>query len=441
MSLHDDRSPASWHDDSWRGCAVAQHPVYEGEDAARLRSVEQRLRSFPGLVSHSRADALRTLLANIADSPEGFVIQGGECAESFADFSEQSIDGHIDLLHDFARILATVRPGPMACIGRMAGQFAKPRSEDRESVGNRSIPVYRGDLINDKCPEAALRRPDPARLETGYFQAAAVLNHLSNRLNVPSPHLDSDRVARAIFTSHEALHLHYEQALLRRSPSGAVHASSADFLWIGKRTLQLDGAHVEFMRGIGNPIGIKVDADVSADTLLRLVDMLNPANVAGRLTLISRMGLERSERLYRLANALSAQGRREFWICDPMHGNTIRTPSGRKTRRLSDMMLEYAEFADVMSALGSKPKGVHVEMTPDDVVECIHDGAADDYALSRAYRTACDPRLNANQARHFASLIARCIDDSTNRNVPRAPKADDTRQPGRGDIARLINAH
>ncbi len=438
-----------WTPASWRGRQVRQGPSYPDQDALAL--VEARLAKYPPLVFAGEARRLRDSLA-LAANGQAFVLQGGDCAESFGDFTANVIRDTFRVLLQMAVVLTFGASVPVVKLGRMAGQFAKPRSSDTETIDGETLPSYRGDIVNGPEFTAAARIPDPARMETGYFQSAGTLNllrafagggyadlHEVHRWNLDfaarSPlaaryqdiasridetlafmaacgmsSLNTPQIRETDFyTSHEALLLPYEQALTRvDSTSGDHYACSAHFLWIGDRTRQLDGAHVEFLRGVRNPIGLKVGPTMEADELLRLIDALNPADEAGRLTLISRMGAERVHAcLPPLLRAVSRAGRKVVWLCDPMHGNTISTAAKVKTRSFDSILAEVRGFFDAHADEGSWAGGVHVEMTGQEVTECV--GGAHrltEADLGGRYETFCDPRLNAEQSLELAFLIA-----------------------------------
>jgi 3-deoxy-7-phosphoheptulonate synthase len=441
--------PTTWSPDSWRSRPIRQVPAYP--DPARLTAMEDRLRRYPPLVFAGEARRLKAALGQVADG-RAFVLQGGDCAESFGDFTANIIRDTFRVLLQMAVVLTFGASVPVVKMGRMAGQFAKPRSSDTETIDGETLPSYRGDIINgpEFTPEA--RIPDPARMETAYFQSAGTLNllrafasggyadlHEVHRWNLGfvarSPLVERYRdLAHRIdetlafmqacgmnsvttpqiretdfYTSHEALLLPYEQALTRvDSTSGDWYACSAHFLWIGDRTRQPDGAHVEFLRGVKNPIGMKVGPSMDPDELVRLIEILNPDDELGRLTLISRMGAEKVERMLPpLVRAVKRAGRRVVWLCDSMHGNTISTAARLKTRSFDAILQEVRGFFDVHAAEGTWAGGVHVEMTGRDVTECV--GGAHrltEADLSRNYETFCDPRLNAEQSLELAFLVA-----------------------------------
>jgi 3-deoxy-7-phosphoheptulonate synthase len=440
---------SGWTPGSWRDRPIVQVPSYP--DAAKLASMEARLSRFPPLVFAGEARRLKASLA-LAASGQAFVLQGGDCAESFGDFTANIIRDTFRVLLQMAVVLTFGGAMPVVKLGRMAGQFAKPRSSDFETINGESLPSYRGDIINGPDFSAAARIPDPTRMEFAYFQSAGTLNllrafasggyadlHEVHRWNLdfversPLAERYRDLAARIdetlsfmgacgltsisapqiretdFYTSHEALLLPYEQALTRvDSTSGDHYACSAHFLWIGDRTRQVDGAHVEFMRGVKNPIGLKVGPSTDPDGLLRLIDILDPDNEPGRLTLISRMGADKiADKLPRLLRTVKRAGRNVVWLSDPMHGNTISTTNNVKTRRFDSIIGELSAFFDIHAAEGTVPGGVHVEMTGQDVTECV--GGARQLSeadLGNRYETFCDPRLNAEQALELAFLIA-----------------------------------
>ncbi len=440
---------AKWTPDSWRARPIRQVPAYP--DPERLSEMEARLGKYPPLVFAGEARRLKAALAQVAEG-RAFVLQGGDCAESFSDFTANIIRDTFRVLLQMAVVLTFGAGLPVVKMGRMAGQFAKPRSSDTETIDGETLPSYRGDIINGPEFTPGSRVPDPARMEFGYFQSAGTLNllrafatggysdlHEVHRWNLdfaarsPLAARYQDLAARIeetlafmaacgmtslstpqiretdFYTSHEALLLPYEQALTRvDSTSGDWYACSAHFLWIGDRTRQPEGAHVEFLRGVKNPLGLKVGPTTTQDDLLRLIATLNPDNEPGRLTLISRMGADKVESLLTpLLRAVKREGAKVVWLCDPMHGNTISTPSKLKTRNFDAILREVRGFFDAHADAGTWAGGVHVEMTGREVTECI--GGArrlteDD--LSDAYETFCDPRLNAEQSLELAFLVA-----------------------------------
>ncbi|EKM98830.1 MULTISPECIES: class II 3-deoxy-7-phosphoheptulonate synthase [unclassified Acidocella] len=440
---------SGWTPQSWRTCPIRQVPSYP--DPAKLAAMEARLAKFPPLVFAGEARNLKAHLAAAAKG-EAFVLQGGDCAESFGDFTANVIRDTFRVLLQMAVVLTFGGAMPVVKLGRMAGQFAKPRSSDNETIGDVTLPSYRGDIINAPEFTAQARIPDPTRMEFGYFQSAGTLNllrafasggyadlHEVHRWNLDfvekSPlaakYQDlSTRIDETLrfmaacglssaatpqiretdfYTSHEALLLPYEEALTRvDSTSGDNYACSAHFLWIGDRTRQLDGAHVEFMRGIKNPIGMKVGPSMEVDDLLRIMDVLDPENEPGRLTLITRMGAGKvAEKLPPLLRAVKQAGRSPVWLCDAMHGNGITTAAKIKTRRFDDIVAELRGFFDAHEAEGTVAGGAHLEMTGRDVTECVGGarGLSED-GLGERYETFCDPRLNAEQSLEVAFYLA-----------------------------------
>lgn len=439
----------TWSPASWREKPAKQMPTYTDMDA--LNATEDQLAALPPLVFAGEARNLKTKLADVAEG-RAFLLQGGDCAESFSEFSADKIRDTFRVLLQMAVTMTYGGSLPVVKIGRVAGQFAKPRSSDTETINGVELPSYRGDNINGFDFTAESRVPDPQRMVRAYHQASSTLNllrafaqggyadlsrvhawnlefvegsplgaryqELASRIDdalrfmaacgVTSKSVPSLRTVD-FYTSHEALLLNYEQALTRRdSLTGGWYDTSAHFLWVGARTHQEDGAQIEFVRGIENPLGMKVSPAMEADELIRLIDILNPNNEAGRLTLISRMGAEGvTDALAPLVRRVKAEGRSVVWSCDPMHGNTIKSGNGFKTRPFDAILQEVRGFFAVHKAEGTHPGGVHFEMTGSDVTECVG-GAEDikDEDLSSRYHTACDPRLNANQSLELAFLIA-----------------------------------
>jgi 3-deoxy-7-phosphoheptulonate synthase len=450
-----------WTPASWRDCPIRQVPSYPDPD--RLAAMEARLTRFPPLVFAGEARRLQAQLA-LSSTGQAFVLQGGDCAESFGDFTANVIRDTFRVLLQMAVVLTFGGAVPVVKLGRMAGQFAKPRSSDTETIGGVTLPSYRGDIVNGPEFSAQARLPDPARMEFGYFQSAGTLNllrafasggyadlHEVHRWNLDfvekSPLVERyrDLAARIdetltfmgacgltsisapqiretdFYTSHEALLLPYEQALTRvDSTTGDHYACSAHFLWIGDRTRQLDGAHVEFMRGIKNPIGMKVGPTMEADDLLRIMDVLDPRNEPGRLTLIARMGADKvAAKLPPLLRAVRGAGRTPVWLCDPMHGNTVATAQKVKTRRFDAIVSELKTFFDVHAAEGTVAGGAHVEMTGRDVTECVGGARGiSEEDLGTRYETFCDPRLNAEQSLELAFLMAEELKSRRARRLP-----------------------
>jgi 3-deoxy-7-phosphoheptulonate synthase len=420
-------------------------------DAQSLASVEQTLRGMPPLVFAGEARRLKSLLADV-EAGRAFLLQGGDCAESFKEFHADNIRDTFRLILQMAVVLTFAGGKPVVKVGRMAGQFAKPRSSATETVGDVTLPSYRGDIINGMDFDAASRTPDPQRLLQAYGQSASTLNllrafagggyadlhnihrwtlgfvddspqgaryrALSEKISealafmaaigvTPESHPDLHRVE--FFTSHEALLLGFEEAMTRvDSTSGDWYDTSAHLLWIGERTRQPDGAHVEFFRGIRNPIGMKVGPTLEADELLRLIDILNPANEPGRLTLYGRFGHDKiAGRLPGLLKATRAAGARVVWAIDPMHGNTLTAATGYKTRPFDRILSEVKSFVEICRAEGVHPGGVHLEMTGQNVTECLGGARAlSEGDLADRYHTHCDPRLNGEQALELAFLVA-----------------------------------
>ena len=445
----------SWNPDSWRKLPILQQPEYPDQEA--LKSVEGQLKSAPPLVF---AEETRSLYKQLEAVCEGraFLLQGGDCAESFSDFNAANIRDTFKTLLQMAVVLTYGGKCPVVKIARMAGQYAKPRSSDYETIDGVSLPSYRGDIINNFEFTEQARVPDPQRLMTAYHHSAATLNllrafaqggladlHQVNRWNMgfvaANPLKEkyqqlADRIQDALefmevcgidstvapslketdlFTSHEALLLGYEEALTRRDHlSGDWYDCSAHFVWIGERTRQLDHAHIEFFKGIKNPIGVKVGPGMDPDELIKLIDALNPDNIPGRLTLITRMGADvLPEKLPALVRKVQQEGRKVIWSSDPMHGNTEKASSGYKTRSFNNILREISQFFAVHKAEGSYPGGVHLEMTGQHVTECT--GGAyglSDEDLAQRYRTQCDPRLNADQVLELGFLVADLLKDA-----------------------------
>ncbi len=454
---------ATWQPDSWRQFKVMQAPEYP--DGNQLLEVENRLQIAPPLVFAGEA---RTLQQQLAEAAQGraFLLQGGDCAESFAEFNAINIRDTFRVLLQMAVVLTFASTCPVIKVGRMAGQFAKPRSDNNETIDGVTLPSYRGDIVNSTEFNAAARIPDPERLWKAYTQSALTLNLLRafaqggyadlHRVQgwtmdfldaSPQGHRYQDvasRITQALgfmeacglraentpqiretqfFTSHEMLLLGYEQALSRiDSTSDRWYDTSAHMLWIGERTRQLDGAHIEFARGIANPIGCKVGNSMDETTLLKLIDVLNPDNTPGRLTLISRMGADKVlNDLPKLLRAVQREGRSVVWSCDPMHGNTIKADNGYKTRPFDRILAEVSRFFEAHNAEGTYAGGVHFEMTGKDVTECLGGGQnITESHLGDRYHTHCDPRLNAQQSLELAFLTAEKLKEHRQqRSTPR----------------------
>ncbi len=440
----------NWSPESWRTKPALQLPSYK--DAEALKRAEQTLLKMPPLVFAGEARKLKKQLASVAEG-KGFILQGGDCAESFSEFSASKIKNTFKILLQMSVIMTFSGRMPVIKMGRMAGQFAKPRSSDTETIEGVELPSYRGDIINGLEFTADAREPDPDRMVQAYHQAASTLNllrafaqggfadlrkvhkwtldfvgetpltrryetlanEIENALGfmeacgLTGEHAPDVMTQTDFFTCHEALLLPYEEALVRTdSLTGEYYDTSAHFLWVGARTHQEENAQIEFVRGIKNPLGLKCSPDMNPDQLIRLIDVLNPENEAGRLTLISRMGANNVEKgLTPLLRRIEDEGRKVAWVCDPMHGNIQKSSSGYKTRRFEDILSEVTDFFSVHHAEGTHAGGIHVEMTGQDVTECT--GGAykiSDDDLSDRYHTHCDPRLNANQSLELSFLIA-----------------------------------
>jgi 3-deoxy-7-phosphoheptulonate synthase len=441
-----------WTPSTWRTRPIEQSPDYPDKDA--LAAMEARLATYPPLVFAGEARKLKAKLAEVA-AGRAFLLQGGDCAESFAEHGADNIRDFFRVFLQMAVVLTFAATSPVVKVGRIAGQFAKPRSTPLEKRGAIELPSYRGDIVNDIAFTEEARRPDPARLEMAYRQSAATLNLLrafasggyANLEHVhqwmlgfvaDSPQREryealADQIAqtmsfmRAIgidpeshpelrqtdfFTSHEALLLGFEQAMTRvDSTSGDWYATSGHLIWVGDRTRQPDHAHIEFCRGVKNPLGLKCGPTQDSDELIRLIDILNPKNEPGRLTLIGRFGADKiGAHLPRLIRAVEREGRAVVWSCDPMHGNTIKAATGYKTRPFELILREVESFFAIHRAEGTYAGGIHIEMTGKNVTECTGGARAVTEAdLSDRYHTYCDPRLNADQALELAFLVAELL--------------------------------
>ncbi|MCR8726407.1 class II 3-deoxy-7-phosphoheptulonate synthase [Frigidibacter sp. ROC022] len=439
---------SEWTKTAWRNLPRVQMPDYPDSDA--LAAVEAQLSHYPPLVFAGEARTLKRELAKVSKG-EAFLLQGGDCAESFAEFSADNIRDTFKVMLQMAMVLTFGAKVPVIKVGRMAGQFAKPRSAPTETVGGTELPSYKGDIINGFDFTAEARIPDPARMLQAYTQSAATLNLLrafskggfadvhrvhawtlgfTNADNAERYRDMANRIQDTLdfmaaagltaetahdlaqvdfYTSHEALLLEYEEALCRiDSTTGLPLAGTGHMLWIGDRTRQPDGAHVEFLKGVQNPIGLKCGPTLTSGHLKALMARLNPKNEPGRLTLIARFGAGQvGDNLPRLIKAVQEEGANVVWTCDPMHGNTIKSSSGYKTRPFDSVLREVQEFFAIHKAEGTIPGGVHFEMTGKDVTECTGGvRAVSDEDLSSRYHTACDPRLNASQALELAFLVA-----------------------------------
>ncbi len=441
---------SNWTPQSWRQKPISQVPSYP--DTGKLTAVEAQLAKFPPLVFAGEARELKHSLADVAQG-RAFLLQGGDCAESFAEHGADHIRDFFRVFLQMAVVLTHGASKPVVKVGRIAGQFAKPRSSDTETIDGVTLPSYRGDIINDIGFTEAARIPDPERLLLAYRQSAATLNLL--RAFASGGYADLTRVhewtmgfmkesqayprfeelatkiddaidfMRALgltaentpslretkfYTSHEALLLGYEEALTRRdSITGDFYATSGHMLWIGDRTRQPDAAHVEYFSGIKNPIGIKCGPSLANDDLLKLLDKLNPNDEPGRITLIGRFGSDKiNDHLPRLIELVQKAGRSVVWTSDPMHGNTVKASSGYKTRPFDRILSEVQSFFAIHRAMGTYAGGIHIEMTGDDVTECTGGGVAaiTEAGLQDRYHTYCDPRLNASQSLELAFLVA-----------------------------------
>jgi 3-deoxy-7-phosphoheptulonate synthase len=451
-----------WHKTEWRKLPRVQMPDYTDQES--LRNVEQKLGSYPPLVFAGEARQLKAKLA-AASQGEAFLLQGGDCAESFEQFGPDGIRDTFKVMLQMAMVLTYGAKVPVIKLGRMAGQFAKPRSAPTEVVNGVELPSYRGDIINELAFTEKARFPDPQKMLQAYTQSAATLNLLrafstGGYADMKQVHrwtlgfTESDRATQYrkmatrisdaldfmaatglasednhemrtvdFYVSHEALLLEYEEALTRiDTTSGKWLAGSGHFIWIGDRTRQPDGAHVEFCSGVQNPIGLKCGPTMTADDLKKLIAKLNPENEAGRLTLIARFGAGTvGHHLPRLVKAVKEEGSNVLWCCDAMHGNTVKSSTGYKTRPFDSVLREVREFFGIHKAEGTIPGGVHFEMTGQDVTECTGGiWAVSDENLSDRYHTACDPRLNASQSLELAFLVSEELVNTRNGHIKTA---------------------
>jgi 3-deoxy-7-phosphoheptulonate synthase len=440
---------SEWQPDSWRLRTAAQQPVYD--DPAGVDDAVAMLSGKPPVVAPGEVDRLRADLA-LASEGRRFVLQGGDCAERFEECTGPSLTRLLQVLLQMSLVLTYATRKPVIRIGRIAGQYAKPRSKATELVDGAELPVYRGDLINDMAPTAEARRADPRRMVEGYHHATASLNFIRGlieggfadlhhpeqwELDFIEQSSDSDAYQKIIdaitdavtfmktvgeggtletlrrvsfYTSHEALLLPYEEAMTR-STAGQWHNLGAHFLWLGYRTCQKDGAHVEYLRGVRNPIGIKVGPNMPTDDLVEILDRIDPDREPGRVTLITRFGAERvGECLPAYLHAVGQAGHPVLWLCDPMHGNTRPTADGQKTRLVTDIFSELERTFEMHASVGTCLGGVHFELTGSPVTECVGgSGGVRAQQLGERYQTACDPRLNGAQALEMAFLIARLL--------------------------------
>lgn len=439
-------SNTQWSPESWRNKEAKQQPTYQDMD--KLKEVENTLKNFPPLVFAGEARNLKEKLAQVANG-EAFLLQGGDCAESFAEFHPTNIRNTFRVLLQMAVVMTFASGKPIIKIGRMAGQFAKPRSDDFEIKGDIKLPSYRGDIINSREFTNEARENNPDRIIQAYNQSASTLNLIrafaqggyadlnrvhqwnlkfiqdskqsekyrdfANRIDqaikfMNAANINTTQIEKTdFFTSHEALLLPYEEAMTRiDSTTGDWYDVSAHMLWIGDRTRQADGAHVEFLSGVKNPIGVKCGPTTDLDELIRLIDILSPDNEAGRITLISRMGHDKVEQyLPDIIQRIEQEGKKVVWSCDPMHGNTIKASNGFKTRPFDNILAEVQNFFKTHKEMGTHAGGIHIEMTGQNVTECT--GGAEEISekdLESRYHTHCDPRLNADQALELAFILA-----------------------------------
>ena len=448
----------NWKPSSWQNKVGKHMPAYKDKNS--LSAVLSELSNYPPLVFAGEARLLEKQLSKVAEG-KAFLLQGGDCAESFSEFHPNNIRDSFKVILQMAVVLTFGASCPVVKVGRMAGQFAKPRSQEIETKDGIEMESYKGDIINDIAFEKTLREPNPQRLIKAYNQSASTLNllrafaqggfanlkqihqwnlsyikdsqskkkfeEISNRINECLIFMDAcginDQNVRQMnetdfFTSHEALLLPYEEALTRiDSTTGKWYDVTAHMLWVGDRTRNIDSAHIEFVRGIGNPIGLKVGPSTNIDELIKIIDLINPNNIAGRITLICRMGAEKVlSKLPNIISKIEKEGKKVVWTCDPMHGNTIKASNGFKTRSLSNIFSEIEKFFQIHESEGSYPGGVHLEMTGQDVTECI--GGIQEIKesdLSSRYHTYCDPRLNASQALELAFLLSEFLKNERTR--------------------------
>jgi len=440
----------NWKPNSWRDFPIKQQPTYE--DLKKLHKIEKELSTYPPLIFAEEARTLKARLADVANG-KAFLLQGGDCAESFKAFDAGNIKSLFQVMMQMAVVMTFSGEKPVVKVGRIAGQFAKPRSSDFETVNGVEYPSYRGDIVNEIDADLKARTPNPKKLLKAYNQSAATLNLLrafarggmadlqkvhSWNLNYMKDHklgemyedlaskisqtlkfmescgINSENTPTlretVLYTSHEALLLNYEEALTRKdSLTGDWYDCSAHMLWIGDRTRGLDDAHIEFFRGIKNPIGCKVGPTMQEDELIKLIDKLNPENEAGRLNLIVRMGASKiADHFPNLLKKVESEGKKVVWSCDPMHGNVEKTDNGYKTRDFDNILSEVKQFFQIHKAQGSVAGGIHLEMTGQDVTECTGSTSSAITAdgLSDRYHTQCDPRLNADQSLELAFMIA-----------------------------------
>ncbi|MBD3794041.1 MAG: 3-deoxy-7-phosphoheptulonate synthase class II [Campylobacterales bacterium] len=444
----------SWTPSSWRDFPIKQQPTYQDQEA--LKEVERQLKSFPPLIFAGEARTLKKQLAKVGRG-EAFLLQGGDCAESFSDFKSKTIKNLFKLMLQMNMVLMYSAGKPVIKIGRIAGQFAKPRSSDFEEINGVKLPSYRGDIINEIAFTEVARVPNPHNMIRAYNQSAATLNlirafarggmadlnqvhqwnldfiqdntlgqkyeELSKKIDsamkfMAACGLTSDLTPQlnqtTLFTSHEALLLNYEEALTRKDETGQWYDCSAHMLWIGDRTRDLTDAHIEFFRGINNPIGCKVGPTMQSDELIQLIDALNPDNEEGRLNLIVRMGADKIREYFPpLLKRVRDAGKNVVWSCDPMHGNVEKSSTGYKTRDFTNILSEVSQFFEIHHEMGTVAGGIHLEMTGNDVTECTGSTSSpiSDTDLGDRYHTQCDPRLNASQALELAFMLGDTLKD------------------------------
>jgi len=444
----------SWTPSSWREFPIKQQPTYQ--DLEELKNIEENLSSYPPLIFAGEARTLKEKLAK-AGRGEAFLLQGGDCAESFNDFSSSTIKNLFKLMLQMNMVLMYSTGKPIIKVGRIAGQFAKPRSSDFEEKDGVKLPSYRGDIINGIEFTQEARTPNPHNMIKAYNQASATMNlvrafarggladlnkvhqwnlefiednelgqkydELSNKIDqsmkfMAACGLTSDLIPQlhqtTLFTSHEALLLNYEEALTRQDETGGWYDCSAHMLWIGDRTRDLNEAHIEYFKGIENPIGCKIGPSMGEDELIKLIDALNPKNEEGRLNLIVRMGANSiNEKFPKLLKRVKDEGKNVVWSCDPMHANVEKTSNGFKTRNFDNILLEVKQFFEIHKEMGTIPAGIHLEMTGNNVTECTGSMSCSitENDLGSRYHTQCDPRLNANQALELAFMLGEIIND------------------------------
>lgn len=442
---------SNWNVNSWQTKEIRQIPKFE--DQQLLQQVKSQITSYPGLVSCEEILQLRKQLSRAHDE-DLFIIQGGDCAESFENFSTEGISKTFKELLKMSIIFSFAGEKQVIRIGRFAGQYAKPRSSDTESQNGTTLPVYRGDIFNGSHFNEAVRQPDPKRMEQAYFHSASMLNYLRSHTNAKFTDLATileemlhflaedtshqqyqklvDKTRKGLdiiqssatgtdgismprkpldfYSSHESLHLDYEESLIREDRLNGFFSSSAHMLWIGDRTRFLNSAHVEFLRGILNPIGIKVGPSTDLNELIKIIEILNPHNEKGKIVLISRMGKDKvSEFLPKVISSVTSHQLNVLWTCDPMHGNTFKNEQGIKTRYFDDIYSETTQFFNLCKKNGVRSTGIHLEMTGSYVTECL--GGKNEIDLTQNYQTLCDPRLNADQAIELAFAVCKLLQE------------------------------